>query len=195
MISFENDITDTTDLISFENDLSDTTDLISFENDITDTADLISFENDINGELRSESTSKIKISHPISFNKLSGKDLVEATDFSPGTSAELARMVSADINCKKLGVNKSRIKLGSGTKIDKFQDLLINDTLYFSTSGANKFRNIIEKGWRKLRSQQTLELHQNTEEKSCTPAELLSVLRFRDSRYKIDKSSPTSYLD
>ena len=72
---------------------------------------MISFENDIIEELRSESTSKIKISH--------------STDYiSPGTSAELARVVSADIDCKKLGVNKSRVGLGSGTKIDKVQNLL-----------------------------------------------------------------------
>ena len=61
------DLPDTTNLISFENDLPDTTDLISFENNITDTADLISFKNDIIEELMSESTSKIKISHPTDF--------------------------------------------------------------------------------------------------------------------------------
>ena len=69
------------------------------------------FENDIIEKLRSESTSKIKISH--------------STDYiSPGTFTELARVVSADIDCKKLGVNKSRVGLGSGTKIDKVQNLL-----------------------------------------------------------------------
>ena len=98
-------------------------------------------------------------------------------------------MVSADIHRKKLGVNKSRIGLGSGTKIDKFQDILIICTLYFSTYGANEFRNIIEKRWRKLRSQpiepeQTLELDQDAEEKSCSQAELVSALRSRDSRTK-----------
>ena len=147
---------------------------------------MISFENDIIEELRSESTSKIKISH--------------STDYiSPGTSAELARVVRADIDCKKLGVNKSRIGLGSGTKIGKFQDLLIIWTLYFSTNGANKFGNFSKKGWGKLRRQpiepeKTLELHRDTEEKSCSQAELLSVLRFRDSRYKIDKSPPPYIL-
>ena len=97
-------------------------------------------------------------------------------------------MVSADIDCKKQGVNKIRVRLSSGTKIDEFQDFLIICTLYFSTNGANEFGNISEKRWRKLRSQpiepeQTLELHQDAEEKSCSRAELLSVLRFWDSRY------------
>ena len=81
--------------------------------------------------------------------------------------------VSADIDHKKLGVNKSRIRLGSRTKIDKFQDLLIICILlmllYFSTCGVNKFRDIIEKRWRKLRSQptepeQTLEQTQDADE-------------------------------
>ena len=61
----------------------------------------------------------IQVRYPISFSKLNGKDLIETTDFiSPGTSTELARVVSADIDRKKLGVNKSRIRLGSGTKND-----------------------------------------------------------------------------
>ena len=117
---------------------------------------------------------------------------IEFTDFtSPGTS-ELARVtVSVDIDRKNLGVNKNRIRLGSGTKIDKFQDLLVICilfmSLYFSTYGANEFRNIIEKRWRKLRSQptepeQTLELHQDADEKFFSQAELLSTLRLQDSR-------------
>ena len=50
-------------------------------------------EIDIIGEPRLESISKMKISHPMSFNKLNGDFLVEATDliFSY-TSAELARV-------------------------------------------------------------------------------------------------------
>ena len=119
-------------------------------------------EYDIIGELRSESISKVT--------------------------------VSADIDRKKLGVNKSRIGLGSETKIDKFQDLLIICILFMSsTCGVNEFRDIIEKRWRKLRSQpiqpeQTFQLHQDADDKSCSWAQLLSALRFWDSRNKIDKS-------
>ena len=63
-----------------------------------------SMEYDIIGELRTESISKVKISHPVKWNKLDEKDLIENKDFiSPGTSAELARvMVSADIDRKNL---------------------------------------------------------------------------------------------
>ena len=93
-----------------------------------------------------------------------------------------------DIDFKNLGVNKSRIKLGSGAKIDKFQELLVICILfiklYFSICGANEFRNISEKRGRRsqhIEPEQTLELHQDAEEKSCSQAELLSVLRFRDS--------------
>ena len=100
---------------------------------------------------------------------------IEFTDFtSPGTS-ELAKLtVSVDIDFKNLGVNKSRIKLGSGAKIDKFQELLVICILfiklYFSICGANEFRNISEKRGRRsqhIEPEQTLELHQDPEEKSC----------------------------
>ena len=83
-----------------------------------------SVETNIIGKLRLESNSKIKIAHPISCNKSSGKDVIE--DFiSSGTSAELARViVSADIDFKNIGLNKRKFCLGSGTKIDKFHVLL-----------------------------------------------------------------------
>ena len=42
-------------------------------------------EYDIIGDLRLESISKVKISHPVTWNKLDEKDLIEDTDFiSPG---------------------------------------------------------------------------------------------------------------
>ena len=88
----------------------------------------------------------MKISHPISFNKLSGKGLIEATAFiSSGTSAELARVtVCADIDRKNIGVNKSRVRLGSGTKIDKFQDLLkIFSFRLGSETKIDEFRNLL----------------------------------------------------
>ena len=94
-------------------------------------------------------------------NKLSGKGLIKATDFiSSGTSAELARVtVSADIDCKNIGLNKLKVRLGSGSKIDKFQDLLrvcfLFIFLYFSALGADKFREIIKTRWGKLRSKPT----------------------------------------
>ena len=44
-----------------------------------------SMEYNIIGELRSESISKVQISHPVTWNKLDEKDLIEDTDFiSPG---------------------------------------------------------------------------------------------------------------
>ena len=94
------------------------------------------------GELRLESISKIKISHTVSCNKLSGNDLIEATDFiSSGTSAELARvMVRADIDRKNIGLNKRKVRLGSGTKIkDLLKVCILFIFLYFSTRGAHEF--------------------------------------------------------
>ena len=93
-------------------------------------------ETNIIGELRLEYISKISIS---------GKDLIVTADFiSSCTSAELAKVtVSADINMKNIGLNKRKIRLGSGTKIDKFQDLLKVSILfiffYFSNCGADEF--------------------------------------------------------
>ena len=56
-----------------------------------------SVETNIIGELRSESISKIKITHPISWN------VIEATDFiSSGTSAELARVTSVQTSTVKI---------------------------------------------------------------------------------------------
>ena len=62
-----------------------------------------SVETNIIGELRSESISKIKITHPISCNKSGGKNVIEATDFiSSGTSAELARVTSVQTSTVKI---------------------------------------------------------------------------------------------
>ena len=67
--------------------------------------------------------------------------------------------VRAYFDCKYIGLNEPIVRLGSGTKIDKFQDLLIVCALfiflYFSTRGADEFRETIEKRWRKLRSEPT----------------------------------------
>ena len=118
-------------------------------------------EIDIIGEPRLESISKMKISHPMSFNKLNGDFLVEATDliFSY-TSAELARVtVNTEVDHKNIGLSKRSFRLGSGTKIDKFQDLLKICFLFiflcFSTLGADEFREIIKTRWRELRSKST----------------------------------------
>ena len=102
----------------------------------------ISRENNIIGEFRSEPVSKAKISHHIMRNKLDKEDVIEITDFTSPCTSELARVtISVDIDRKNLGVNKSRIRLGSGTKIDKFPDLLVICiffmSLYFSTYGEN----------------------------------------------------------
>ena len=79
------------------------------------------------GELRSESISKVKISYQISCNKSSNEDIIKTTNLiSSGHSAELARvMVKAYFDVKYIGLNKGLVRLGSDTKIDKFQDLLI----------------------------------------------------------------------
>ena len=45
-----------------------------------------------------------------------------------------------------------------------------------------------------LKSLEGVELHQDADEKSCSQAELLSALRFRESRNKIDKSPPPYIL-
>ena len=100
----------------------------------------ISRENNIIGE--SEPINKAKISHHIMRNKLDKEDVIEITDFTSPCTSELARVtISVDIDRKNLGVNKSRIRLGSGTKIDKFPDLLVICiffmSLYFSTYGEN----------------------------------------------------------
>ena len=98
-----------------------------------------SVETNIIAEFRSESFSKVKISHHMSCSKSGRKDVIKATDLiSSGTSAELARlMVSAYFNRKYNTVNNRKVRLGSVTKIDKFQDLLIVCILfiflYFST--------------------------------------------------------------
>ena len=57
-------------------------------------------------------------------------------------------MVNADVDRKNIGLNKRKFRLGLGTKIDKFQDLLkvsfLFIFLYFSTLGADEFQEIIE---------------------------------------------------
>ena len=45
-----------------------------------------------------------------------------------------------------------------------------------------------------LKGLEGVELHQSADEKSCSRADLLSALRFRDSRNKIDKSPPPYIL-
>ena len=41
-----------------------------------------------------------------------------------------------------------------------------------------------------LKGLEGVELHQSADEKSCSRADLLSALRFRDSRNKIDRQPP-----
>ena len=77
-------------------------------------------ETNIIGELRSESIIKVKISHHISCNKSGEEDIIKPTDlFSSENSAELARAtVRAYFDRKYIGLNKHRVRLGPGTKID-----------------------------------------------------------------------------
>ena len=58
---------------------------------------------------------------------------------------------------KHIGIDNRKVRLGSGTKIDKFQDLLkiciLFIFMHFSTCGADEFKETILKRWRKLRSE------------------------------------------
>ena len=68
---------------------------------------------------------------------------------SYASSAELARMRVSSDDREQIGGNDCIFRLGSGTKIDKFQDLLMICILcvfiYFSTCRADDFRVKIEK--------------------------------------------------
>ena len=76
---------------------------------------------------------------------------------SLGNSAELARVTVSTDDCEQISIDNRRLRLDSGTKIDKFQDLLMSCVsfifMYFSTCGAEEFMVTIEKRWRKLRSE------------------------------------------
>ena len=120
-------------------------------------------EHNIIEEPRLDFISKMKIYPLMSFSESNGDYLVKATKLiSSATFAELARVtVKAEVDCKtkNIGLSKCRFRLGSGTKIDKFQDLLkiflLFISLYFSTLGADEFREIIKTRWRDLRSKST----------------------------------------
>ena len=86
-----------------------------------------SVKTNIIGELRSESISKVKISLQIGCDILSNKDIIENKNLiSSGNSTELTRvMVKAYSDCKYIGLNNRLVRLGSGTKLGKFQNLLI----------------------------------------------------------------------
>ena len=75
---------------------------------------------------------------------------------SSSSFAELARVTVSTDDCEQTGINNLRFRLGSGTKLDKFQDLLkicvLFIFMYFSICGAEEFKVTIEKRWRKLRS-------------------------------------------
>ena len=78
------------------------------------------------GELRSESTSKVKISHHINNIQRSQKSVPVSSDLiSSASSAELARVTVSTDDCKQISGNNCIFRLGSGTTIDKFQDLLM----------------------------------------------------------------------
>ena len=83
---------------------------------------------------------------------------MRSTDLiSSGNSTELARVTVSAYDCKHTGIDNSKFRLGSGTKIDKFQDLqkicVLFILMYFSTCTADKLRETIEKRWRKLRTE------------------------------------------
>ena len=108
------------------------------------------------GEFRSEPFSKVKISHHIRNFKASKGDVVITADLlSPGNSAELARVMLSTDDCELVKIDNRNIRIGSGTKIDKLQDLLkfcaLFIFIYFSTNGAAYFKEKIEERWRELR--------------------------------------------
>ena len=76
---------------------------------------------------------------------------------SPGNSAELARLTVSTDDREQVDIDNPNIRIGTGTKIDKFQDLLklcvLFIFIYFSTCGAEYFKAKIEKQWRELVSE------------------------------------------
>ena len=66
-------------------------------------------------------------------------------------------MTVSAYNRKYIGLDIRKVRLGSGTKIDKFQDLLkvcvLFIFLYFTTYPADELRETIEKRWGKLRNE------------------------------------------
>ena len=102
------------------------------------------------GELRSEPTNLVKISHHVQRSVSVTTDLISSA--SPAELAMVTYLFTSH-NREQTGGNKCIFRLGSGAKIDKFQDLLMIYILCSSTSGADEFRETIMKRWRKLRSE------------------------------------------
>ena len=71
-----------------------------------------SIKNNIIGELRSESISKVKISHQISCDMSRNEDIIKTTNLIPsGSSAELTTVtVRAYSDCKNLGLNNHLVR-------------------------------------------------------------------------------------
>ena len=110
------------------------------------------------GELRSEPNSKVKISLHFYKDKVYSGDSSEITDLSPSAnSAELGRVTVNTDDCEKIMTDKCKVRLGSGTKIDELQNPLkiciIFICIFFSTCGAEYFREKIEERWSNLRKE------------------------------------------
>ena len=78
------------------------------------------------GEFRSEPISKVGISHHIS----RGVTMFTTDLLSPGNSAELARVTVSTDDREQLSTDNCRFRLDSGSKIDKFWDLLMICVLF-----------------------------------------------------------------
>ena len=93
----------------------------------------------------SESNDKVKIYHQIVYNIPSSEELNKNTVLTPlGSSTELARVtVRAGSDHKGIRVYNWSFELGSGSKLEKFLNLLIFislfNVLFFSIYRANEF--------------------------------------------------------
>ena len=115
--------------------------LISYSMSSNDKSD----KTNIIGKFRSEFINKVKISHQISFDTPRDGNITKTSNcISSGNSAELARvMVRAYSDFKYIDVDNHSVRLGSGTKIEKFQNLLMScilfNLLYLSICGTDEF--------------------------------------------------------